>query len=140
MPLLVSKFRADYRLTSDLGPVNTFTIKHHVPISNNEHELDSLTMAKAFTNYYMAHSYSQLILDTDSQECQYTISPHGIFTMNRVVPGTTNAVTHLQFLLMAIIPEYFRQNILIRLDDILHAETVAQLPGFIAAFTRLRAD
>lgn len=61
--------------------------------------------------------------------------------MNRDSHGMTNAVTHLQSSLTAIIPEDLRQNVLIWLDDILtYAETVGRLQEGNAAFFKLCVD
>lgn len=84
------------------------------------------------------HSYWQLELARDSQDCQSLLTPDGIFTPTRVLHGTTNAVTHLQSSLAAIIPEDLKSNILIWLDDILlFAPTFNELHQSMQCFFRL---
>lgn len=58
--------------------------------------------------------------------------------MNRVIPGTKNAVTLLQTSRTAIIPEYVKQNIFICLyHNLVYAEIFTQLQYCIAAFIKL---
>lgn len=52
-------------------------------------------------------------------EGQWIIAPGGIITPTHVLNRTTNAVTHLQFLLYAIIFEKLRPNILMWLENVL---------------------
>lgn len=103
-PLLVPKPGADFRFTSDLRPVNIFTIRHHYPMPNLDHELKKLSLSRFFDNFDMSHSYWQLMLALEYQELLSNITPDGIFSPTRVLHGTTNAVTHLQSLIAEIIP------------------------------------
>lgn len=139
-PLLVPKPGAEFRFTTDLRPVNKHTINHQYPMPNLEHELTNLGKEKpqCFANFDMSHSYWQLMLASESQECHSIITPDGTFTPNRVMYGTTNAVTHLQSSLTSIIPDEWKPNILIWLDDILlFAPTVEKLLMSIRSFFRL---
>ena len=140
-PLLVPKPGALYRFTVDLQPVNIFTVRHHFPMPVLEHMFLRLSGSRYFANFDMSHGYWQLLLDLLSQECQSFITPDGIFTPTRVMHGTTNAVTHLQSSLDAIIPDDLRDNILCWLDDILlHAATVEKLLESVQSFFNLCAE
>ena len=82
----------------------------------------------------MSHGYLKLLLALLSQDCQYFITPDGIFTPTRVLHRTTDAVTKLQSSLTGIIPADLLDNTLIFLDDILlHAQTMKQLLESIGA-------
>lgn len=67
----------------------------------------------------MSHCYWNLLLALESQKCSSIITSDGIFTPTRVLHRITNAVTHLQSSLDAVIPDELRPNILLRLNDIL---------------------
>ena len=71
-PLLVPKPGSQYRFTSDVRPVNKYTVKHLYPMPNLEHELTNLGEKKpvCFANFDMSHSFWQLMLARESQECQ----------------------------------------------------------------------
>ena len=134
-PLLVPKEGGPFRFTTDIRPVNLYTIKHHYPMPNLENEFTKLQGSTVYANFDMANGYWQLLLDDLSQECQSFITPFGIYTPTRVMHGTTNAVTHLQSSLTSIIPEDLQCNILIWLDDILlHAENTERLLMAIQKF------
>ena len=139
-PLLVPKPGARSRFTVVLQPVNVFTVRHHFPMPNLEHELSGLAGAVYFANFYMSHGYWQLLLALLSQECQSFITPDGIFTPTNVLHGTTNAVSHLQSSLTGIILNDLMDSILISLDDILlHAPTVEKLLQSVRSFFALCA-
>lgn len=140
-PLLVPKTGAEYRFTTNLRPVNFFTVKHQFPMPNIEHDLDELRESKCFANVDMSHSFWQLMLALEPQDCQSIITPEGIFTPTRVSHGTTNAVTHLQPSFTAIIPDDPNPNVLFCLDDILiHTPTTERLQESIRSFFSLCVD
>lgn len=80
-PLLVPKPGAEYLFTSDVRELNKYIIKHQYPMSNLEHELTIVGEKKpdCFVNFDTSHSYWQLLLALESQECQSLITPDGIF-------------------------------------------------------------
>lgn len=67
VPLLVPKPGAFYRFTSELLPVNIFTIRHRYLMPNLKHELTKLGKARYYVNFDFSHSYWQLILSKESQ-------------------------------------------------------------------------
>lgn len=137
-PLLVPKPGALYRFTCDLRPVNIFTIGHQFPMPNLEHELTKLGKARFYANFDFSHSYWQLMLARESQECQSFVTPDGIFSPTRVMHGTTNAVTHLQSSISGIIPDDLKDHLLVWLDDVLlYAATVDELLASIRSFFAL---
>lgn len=86
---------------------------------NLEHEMAKLAGAEYFATFDLSHGYWRLPLSSDTQECQFFITPDGLFTPTRVLHGTANAVTHLQSPFPSIIPEELKENVLSWLDDIL---------------------
>lgn len=86
-----------------------------------ENELTTLGgwKPKCFANIDMSHCYWKLLLALKSQECQSIITPDSVFTPSPVLRGTTNAVTHVQSSLDAIIPDELMANILLWQDHIL---------------------
>ena len=140
-PLLVPKPGSLYRFTVDIRPVNKFTIRYLYPMPNIEIELTTVAGSKFFAVFDFSHSYWQLLLAKQSQECQSFITPDGIFTPTRVLHGTTNAVAHLQSSIAGIIPDDLKPNILCWLDDILlHAPTVDKLLESIQSFFGMCAE
>lgn len=124
-----------------MRPLNVFTIKHQLPMPNIEHELVELCKSTVYAGFDMSHSYWKLMLALNSQVCQSIITPDGIFTLNRVSHGKTNAVTHGHSSFTEIILDDLTPNIPIWLDEILiHAETVQRLQYFILSFFRLCVD
>lgn len=125
-PLLVPKpGPAAFRFTVDLRPVNRFTIRHQFPMPNLEQELTKTAGSTIYSTFDFSHSYWQLPLAAESQECQSFITPDGIITPTRVLHGTTNAVMFLQSTLATHLPAVLRQFLLWWLDDILlHSKTI----------------
>jgi cytochrome c-type biogenesis protein CcmE len=60
----------------------------------------------------------QISLHKDSQNCQYFITPYGLYTPTRVLYGTSNATQHLQSVLLVMIND-IKRNIKALLDDFL---------------------
>ena len=105
--------------------MNVFNVKHHYPMPNLEHELNKVGKSKYYANFDFSNSYWKLKTTEESQEIQSFITPDGIFTPNRVMHGTTNAVTHLQSSVAGVIPEDLKPYILCWIDEIIfHAPTV----------------
>jgi hypothetical protein len=63
---------------------------------NMEDELASLSGSKYFATLDVMQGYWQLPLHEDTHECQFIISPDGVYTPTRVHHGTTNATVHIQ--------------------------------------------
>lgn len=129
-----------FRFSVDLQPVSFFTVRHHFPTRSLEHELSGFKNAVFFANFDTSHGYWQLLLALLSQECQFFITPDGIFTLTRVIHSTTDALSYLQSSLTSIICGDLSANTLIWLEDILlHAPTVEILLESIRLFFELCA-
>lgn len=135
-PLIVPKpGPARFRFTVDLRPVNRFTTQHQYPMPILEQELTKLADSRFYANFDFVHSYWQLPLHPESQECQSFITPDGVYSPTRVLHGTTNAVTHLQSSLTLTIPDKLKPNILLWLDDcLLHSPSVEHFLQCVRSF------
>lgn len=129
-PLLVSKTGpTGFRITVDLCAVNDYIVLHHFPMLNIEQELTSVSGSKIFAKFDCPHVYWQCSLAADSQESQSFTTPDGVYTLTRVLHGTTSAVTNLQFILAEIITNSFRKHSFFWFNDILlHRSATAGLP------------
>lgn len=110
-PLFVRNKSAFFRFKVDISPVNAFTVNDHYPMHKLEHKITCLVNTAYLADLEMAHSYWKLLLAPGSQECQSFITPNSIFTLTRVLHGTTNAVTHLQSSMAGFIPENPRPKV-----------------------------
>lgn len=135
-PLIVPKpGPSHWRFSADLKPVNHFTVPFQYPIPVVEHELTNTCKSKFFANVDFTHSYWQLRLHEDSQECQSIITPDGIYSSTRVLHGTTNAVLYLQSFLAPHLPPTLRDRVLLLVDDwLFHEETIENLLHSIRSF------
>ncbi len=105
-----------FRFTVDLRPVNAQTKKNVWPMPHADPMLAKLTGAKTFFQLDFIHGYWQFPLAEHSQECQSFHMPFGVFTLNRVLHGATNSVSHFQSTVEAL---FSHLNLLIWLDDML---------------------
>lgn len=70
-PLIVPKTGpSQWRVTSDLRPVNNLTVPYKFPMPRLEHELTKTSGSKIYANIDFTHSYWQLPLHKSSKECQ----------------------------------------------------------------------
>ena len=138
-PLLVPKSGpSKFRFTVDLRPVNKYTVKHQYPMPNLEHELTKVATSRYYATFDFSHGYWQLELEQKSQVLQSFITPDGIYSPTRVLHGTTNAVTHLQSSLAAVLPPELRRQLLCWLDDaLIHDATISGLLKSIRRFFAL---
>lgn len=135
-PLLVAKpGPAKFRFTTDLRPVNRFTVAYQYPMPNTEQELVKVSGSKCFANVDFCQTYWQLALDPESQATQSFITPDGVYSPTRVMHGTTNAVMYLQSSIASNLPDPIRHHILLWLDDVLqHAATPEKLLDVLEGF------
>lgn len=135
-PLLVPKpGPSEWRFTVDLRPVNQYTIRHQYPMPRIEEELTKTAGSSVYASVDFTHSYWQLPLHKDSQECQSFVTPDNVFTPTRVPHGTTNAVLHLQSFLSTNAPAEVKQRMLLWVDDCLfHAPTATDLIKCLQSF------
>lgn len=125
-PFLLPKHDPDiFQFTVDLHPVNSSTLKHSYLMPNVEQELQTIEESTIYAKFDLSHRYWQFALHADSQECQFFVTPDGVYTPTRVLHGTTNAVTYLQSTIDSILPADLRSNVLFGLDDILVHHTTA---------------
>lgn len=102
---------------------------------NLENELTKLGGTTCFAIFDLSHGYWQLELDGASQHLQSFITPDGIFSPTRVLPGTTNAVTYLQLTLAHHLPSDLFDSFLFWLGDVLiYACTAEELLKSIRHF------
>lgn len=141
-PLLVPKSGpAEWRFTVDLRPINQYTIRHQLIMPNVEEELTKTAGSTVYASVDFTHSYWQLPLHKDSQECQSFVTPDNVFTPTRVPHGTTNAVLHLQSFLSTKVPLDVKQRMLLWVDDCLfHAPTVKDLVLCLNSFFHFCSD
>lgn len=69
---------AEWRFTVDLRPVNRYTIRSQFSMPVLEHELPKLANSKNYAEFDFVHSYWQLALHKDSQQCMSFIMPDGV--------------------------------------------------------------
>lgn len=97
-PLLVHKpnSRAKFRMTVDLRPVNSATVKEAWPMPNLDAEVADFSSSNCFAVLDFVFGYWQLPLHPDSYTACGIVTPHGIYTSKRVLPGLANATAHFQ--------------------------------------------
>lgn len=106
-----------------------------------EHELTKFSKSWYFATFDLSHVYWQFDLDKDAQLLQSFITPDGIYSLTRVLHGTTNAATHLQSSIADIFPSDLLSFFLYWLDDILlHHSTVTCLLKAIGDLIHLCAE
>lgn len=116
---------AKFRFAVDLRPVTRFTIEHQFPMPIIEQELLKPSGYTVYATFDLSHGYWQLPLEERSQSSQSFITPDGIFSLTRVLLGSTNAVLYLQSTLGTKLPPDLSQVLLRWIDDILcHAPTI----------------
>jgi Reverse transcriptase (RNA-dependent DNA polymerase)/RNase H-like domain found in reverse transcriptase len=90
---------------------------------NLQDELHDLHGSEVFATLDFCQCYWQIPLHKDSQDCQYFITPDGVYTPTRVLHGTRNATQHLQSMLIVMMDD-IKSNIKVWLDDgLLHTKT-----------------
>lgn len=100
-----------------------------------ENELIKKARWKKFAGVHFTYSYWQISLAVDSRVCQSFITPDGIFTLIRVLRGTTSAVLHLQPFLSNKLSHELLERVLLLVDDcIFHEETTNVLARSLQLF------
>lgn len=78
---------------------------------NIEQELLKLVVSRFFATFDPTNGYWQFPLDKKSQELQLFITPDSMVSPTRVLHQKTNATTHLQSILAAILPKKLCKNL-----------------------------
>jgi len=86
-------------------------------MSNIEHELGKLFVSCFFREIRSVARLPAARTGPYSQIFQPFITPEGIFSLTRVIHGTTNALAHLQSALIEVIPLNLPINLLAWLDE-----------------------
>lgn len=93
-----------------------------------EAELEKASDAKHFTNFDLIHGYCQLLLHTNSQECQLFIKPDGILTPRHVLHGNVNSNSHLNSGFMTKMSDEIKRRLLLWVDEVaLACHTIDEL-------------
>lgn len=97
-PLIVPKpdSKAKFRLTIDLRPVNSATIKESWPMPNLDSEMLDFAGSTCFAAIDFVASYWQMPIHPDSENLCGIVTPNGVYSSSRVLHGLTNAVSHFQ--------------------------------------------
>lgn len=132
-PLLVqSPGSAKLRFTVDLRTVIRFTTLYQWPMPNFEQKIHNFAGPRCYAMFDLSHGYWQLPLSKWAQASQSFITPDVIYSLARVLHGSTNSVMYLQSTLAFKLPSDLLRQIMYWLDDLLlQADTIYQLPNAI---------
>jgi hypothetical protein len=119
--LVVSKLgKHGFRMTVDLRAVNAITILSSWPMPIFEVVMAHLSGATRFAVLDAFKGYWQFPVDPDCQEYLSFMTHDGVFTSDRVIQGSTDAVDHFQAGMQeAIGNELLYSSVLIWIDDLL---------------------
>jgi hypothetical protein len=84
-----------YHMTVDLRVPNASTKPTAWPMPNRQDELHDLHGSEVFLTLDFCQGYWQIPLHKDSQDCQFFITPDGVYTPTRVLHRTRNSTQHL---------------------------------------------
>jgi hypothetical protein len=87
-------------MTVNLRVPNASTKPTAWPMPNLQNDLHDLRGSEGFAMLNFCQGYWQIPLHKDSQDCQFFITPDGVYTPTRVLHGTRNATQHLQYVLV----------------------------------------
>jgi Reverse transcriptase (RNA-dependent DNA polymerase) len=134
-PLILPKPEPEqYRMTVDLRVPNASTKPTAWPTPNLQDKLHDLHGSEVFATLDFCQGYWQIALQKDSQDCQYFITPDGVYTPKRVLHGTRNATQHLQYVLVVMMDD-IKSNTKVWLDDcLLHTKTEDDLLATLSFF------
>jgi hypothetical protein len=129
-----------YRMTADLRVPNASTKPTAWPMPNLQDELHDLHGSEVFATLDFCQGYWQIPLHKDSQVCQSSITPDGVFTPTRKLRGTRNATHHLQSVLVFMMDD-IKSNIKVWLDDcLLHTKTKDDLLATLNFFFQAMSE
>ena len=137
-PLLVPKSgSAKYRMTVDLRPINSVTIKEPWPMPNIDAEVSDFAGCQCFAQLDFVSGYWQLPLHPKSMPLCCVVTPDGIFSSRRVLQGLTNAVSYFQRTVEPLFSE-LRDSMKAWLDDFsLYAKTEKDLLDSLEIFLKI---
>jgi hypothetical protein len=103
---------------------------------NLQDELHDLHGSEVFATLDFCQGCWQIPLHKDSQDCQYFITPDGVYAPTRVLHGTRNATQHLRSVLFVMMDDT-TSNIKVWLDDcLLHTKTEDDLLATLNFFCK----
>jgi hypothetical protein len=133
-PILPKPGPYQYRLTVDLRVPKASTMPTAWLMPNLQDDLHDLHGSEVFATLDFCQGHWQIPLHKDSQDCQFFITPDGVYTPTRVVHGTRNATQHLKYVLVVMMDDT-KSNIKVWLDDcLLHTKTVDYLLATLNMF------
>jgi hypothetical protein len=136
-PLILPKAGPDqYRMTVDLRVPIASTKPTAWPMPNLQDELHDFHVSEVCATLDFCQGCWQIPLHKDSQDCQFFITPDGVYTPTRVLHGTRNATQHLQSVLVVMMDD-IKSIIKVWLDDcLLHTKTEDDLLATSIYFSR----
>lgn len=97
VPLIVPKAGPDLRLfTVNLRLLKHYSLPHEFPMPNIDAKFTKTSDSRFFDVFDFIHSYWQLALHPDSQECQSLLTHKNTRNASSVLSGFRNAVLYLQ--------------------------------------------
>jgi len=137
-PLLVPKSgSAKYRMTVDLRPINSSTVKEAWPMPNIDAEVQDFKGSKFFAQLDFVSGYWQLPVHPDSYHLCGITTPSGVFASKRVLQGLSNAVSYFQRTVEPCFKE-IKDFLKAWLDDFsLYAKTETDLLDYLETFLKI---
>ena len=134
-PLLVpKKGPAQFRMTIDLRPVNSATIKHAWPMPHLDSEVQDFAGSSCFASLDFCSGYWQLPIHPDSYTACGIVCPQGTYSSTRVLQGLKNATAFFQSSVEPLFAE-MRAKMKAWLDDFnLYAINEAELLELLEQF------
>lgn len=101
--ILAKKNVGSYRMTADLRAVNALTIPMASPMAHFEVLIASLNELRCYFSLECFRFYWQLLLHESTRVYFTVVTPEGLYTGNRVIMGSTDAVAFAQQVAESII-------------------------------------
>ena len=138
-PLLVQKkdSRATFRLSIDLRPVKTATVKESWPMPHLDSEILDFQGSACFAVLDFVSAYRQLPLHPDSYTLCGIVCPKGMVVSRRVLLGAANTTLYFQSTVEPLFQE-MQKNMNAWLDDFnLHAGSEEDLLLLLGRFFQI---
>ena len=94
--MAIPKGSNSYRMVTDYRAVNDTIVPAAMPMPNLEDKASLFAGATAWCTLDMLQGYWQVLLSKDAQEMFTMVTPEGLFTPRRVLPGVLNATGYFQ--------------------------------------------
>ena len=112
----------------DLRGVNDLTIPMTWPLPHLKVVFASLDESRCYFSLDCFRFYWQLPLDESSRDYFTVVTPEGLYTGNRVIKGSTDAVAFAQQVAERVLKPVLNQGVQVWLDDVLgYAELETKL-------------